>query len=213
MSSPRSRSSLQSLVAQALGVSNISANSSISDKTAKSKSIADLHVAASPNETQPGSIRNPQDPVGTIAGTALPETSGAPAPPYLQFNTSVCQTYNQTSLNHVHNEDIIDSILPSTHSVFSAADVPVPGGYGPVVSIPIALSIPPRHIPVLWVFPAPQPSDPDLNMQEADPEDEGRYQYTLRRYLTESDAEDSYPFMCRLHLSTSPRAHFFHDYA
>ncbi|KAK6522647.1 hypothetical protein TWF281_002083 [Arthrobotrys megalospora] len=201
MSSSRSASSIHSLINQALGVSgNIVPDDSISKsldaRTNRSRSpqtsYADFSAAGSLNETRSGSVRISPRPAGNITEAASPETSAATAPLHLQFNTFSHQTplNNTQHLHHQGGED--GNALLFSHA-FSTADTPVRDGYEALVSaIPIALFIPPRHIPELWIFPAPQPSDPNSNLR-ADP-------YTLQRYLAESYTEDPYPFRCRLQL-------------
>ncbi|KAK6539438.1 hypothetical protein TWF694_009662 [Orbilia ellipsospora] len=205
MPSLHSASSCQSLVNQALGVSanNIAESSSKprihGTKTRRSPTSCTDSLTTSASKTRSSSSRESQRPVGNIAEAASSETP-APTPPKTHSsNTSPCPTCNQPSPN-IHRDQVApreDDFLFG-HTAFSMADAPVPGGYEPVVSLPIALFIPPRHIPELWNFPDPQPPCPAPNSQEADLEGDW-YWYTLQCYLAESYTEDPYPLRCRLH--------------
>ncbi|EPS40088.1 hypothetical protein H072_6105 [Dactylellina haptotyla CBS 200.50] len=208
MSSPRSTSSLQSLAYQALGVSG---SSTISGNGSKSKThdarensyhlpktLADSSIA-SLSTTRSGSSRKSRHPVGNVAEAASPETFAPSTPQCLNINTSSCPTCNQPSLLYNQRENSRADVLLFAHTAFSMADAPVPDGCEPVVSLPIALFIPPRHIPELWKFPTPQPSDHASNLRDADPGNGAWYQYTLQNYLAESYSEDPYPLRCRLH--------------
>ncbi|KAF3162279.1 hypothetical protein TWF106_004088 [Orbilia oligospora] len=203
MSSPHSASSIHSLINQALGVSGNTTSDNFISKAldartnASSRSpqttYADFSIIASPNETRSGPIGISQHPLGNITEAASTETSAGIAPQHLQFNTFSHQTpLNNPQYLHLGGGESRNALLFS--HTFTTADTPVRDGYEALVSsMPIALFIPPRHIPELWIFPAPQSSD-DLNSDlRTDP-------YTLQRYLAESYTEDPYPFRCRLQL-------------
>ncbi|RVD86852.1 uncharacterized protein DFL_005106 [Arthrobotrys flagrans] len=202
MSSSRSPSSIHSFINQALGVSGTTTSDNSISKSLDARTnpsprspqttSADFSAVASPNETRSGSVRISQHPLGNITEAASTETSAGIAPQHLQFNTFSHQTPLDNS-QHLHQGGGENwSALLFSHA-FSTADTPVRDGYEALVSsMPIALFIPPRHIPELWIFPAPQSSDPNSNLR-TDP-------YTLQRYLAESYTEDPYPFRCRLQL-------------
>ncbi|KAK6340338.1 hypothetical protein TWF730_002101 [Orbilia blumenaviensis] len=200
MSSTRSASSIHSFINQALGVSgntvsDDSISKSLDARTSRSRSpqssYADFSGAASPNETRSGSVRILQHPLGNITEAASPETSAGIAPQHQQFNTFSHQTPLDNP-QHLHRGGENGNALLFSHA-FSTADTPVRVSYEELVSsLPIALFIPPRHNPELWIFPDPQSSDSNSNLR-ADP-------YTLQRYLAESYPEDPYPFRCRLQL-------------
>ncbi|KAJ6264476.1 hypothetical protein Dda_0622 [Drechslerella dactyloides] len=210
--------------------SSQSTRNSCADTSYSAAAAADVGYGftPSPNDLRSSSIRVSQHrrPSGTVTDAAPSETSAVDTPLHAQSNIN---TQSQSCLRnrererslpaqfvatsschddvHVHvHVHVQGGPLLLSHTSFSASDVPVPGGYEAAVSLPIALFIPPRHIPELRFFPTPppppsRPSDADSNLRsEAGPEDESRYPYAVGRYLAESYAEDPYPMRSRLHL-------------